>query len=87
MCFSWRADMRRAPAKAPPPSCERRLNGSEDAVRELMALQEDGLAAEVLEERDASAAAQMVLFEIGDLFFYLEHHRTLSGIQRVITAP
>ncbi|WP_158537310.1 glycosyltransferase family 4 protein [Humitalea rosea] len=62
-----------------------RLNGSEDAVRELMALQEDGLAAEVLEERDAGGAAQTVLFEIGDLFFYLDHHRTLSGIQRVVS--
>lgn len=61
-----------------------RLNGSEDAVRELMALQEDGLAADVLEERNAGTAAQMVLFEIGDLFVYIHNHRTLSGIQRVM---
>lgn len=60
-----------------------RLNGSEYAVRELLALGETDVASESLNARDT--AADVVLIEIGDLFGYIYHNRTLSGIQRVMT--
>jgi glycosyltransferase involved in cell wall biosynthesis len=60
-----------------------RLDASADAYRELMMLGESQLAAELMGHWTERELATATLLEVTDLLVYLDHHKTLSGIQRV----
>lgn len=55
---------------------------SEPVLKELLALGSN-LAAPTEEERKGAPHEECIAIDLSDLFFYLRHHPTVSGIQRV----